>query len=342
MTTLISRCIYLSVSKSNQSAAGLKLWSLLPMGATFIGGGRRGWGGVGWEGGWGGAGSLAPLPWKNQEGGEGREESEREREMTLCNTFQCTHILRTSSVSWTVRAERDGQRNAQNLVTSQQFLFTSTHTDRLVMTHKKPFCSVWPNLFYTAKCLVRVTAFPTLQKHNHGDIFMQWCIIIIIILLLLLLLLLLLMIMIMSVGIQIRWPQCPLAAEGDGQCFCPPESILVHTCLYLTPLRVYGTHPNYCASVKDPISICRDRAGASAGGTVWKHENYTQGEKEKNLCRTMTARFPQGISPVFCIWDKKVNLISNLISLKVKARLAVYQYGIKRRRAVPKRTRVTK
>ena len=39
----------------------------------------------------------------------------------------------------------------------------------------------------------------------------------------------------------------PLAGRGERQCFCLSESTRVQTCLCLTPLRVYGTHPNLCA-----------------------------------------------------------------------------------------------
>ena len=38
----------------------------------------------------------------------------------------------------------------------------------------------------------------------------------------------------------------PLADHGEGQFFCPSKPTLVQTCLCLTPLRVYGTHPNLC------------------------------------------------------------------------------------------------
>ena len=47
------------------------------------------------------------------------------------------------------------------------------------MTHKKTCSSYRPNLFQTSKCLGRVTVFPTVQKHLHGKIFVQWCITII-------------------------------------------------------------------------------------------------------------------------------------------------------------------
>ena len=39
----------------------------------------------------------------------------------------------------------------------------------------------------------------------------------------------------------------PLAGQVEGQFFYPSESSLVQTCLCLTPLRVYGAHPNLCA-----------------------------------------------------------------------------------------------
>ena len=42
----------------------------------------------------------------------------------------------------------------------------------------------------------------------------------------------------------------PLVGQGDGQVvvfFCPSESTLEQTCLCLTPLHVYGMHPNVCA-----------------------------------------------------------------------------------------------
>ena len=39
----------------------------------------------------------------------------------------------------------------------------------------------------------------------------------------------------------------PLAGQGEEQFVCPSESTLVQTCLCLTPLRVYGTHPHLYA-----------------------------------------------------------------------------------------------
>ena len=36
----------------------------------------------------------------------------------------------------------------------------------------------------------------------------------------------------------------PLAGQGEVQFFCPSESTRVQTCLCLTPIRVYDTHPN--------------------------------------------------------------------------------------------------
>ena len=36
----------------------------------------------------------------------------------------------------------------------------------------------------------------------------------------------------------------PLVGQGKGQFLCPSESTLAQTCLCLTPLHVYGTHPN--------------------------------------------------------------------------------------------------
>ena len=38
----------------------------------------------------------------------------------------------------------------------------------------------------------------------------------------------------------------------EGQLFCPSESTLMQTCLYLTPLRVYGTHPHFVYTLKIP------------------------------------------------------------------------------------------
>ena len=72
--------------------------------------------------------------------------------------------------------------DVQNLVTSQQtWLFLYQHIVQCLHSYGiKPFCSYWSYLFLTAKCLVRVTAFPTVQKHLHGEIFMQWCIMIIV------------------------------------------------------------------------------------------------------------------------------------------------------------------
>ena len=50
-------------------------------------------------------------------------------------------------------------------------------------------------------------------------------------------------------------------------------------------LRVYGTHPNICANVKDPISICRKKkVGITAGGMETRkhgiHENEKKNENE--------------------------------------------------------------
>ena len=58
----------------------------------------------------------------------------------------------------------------------------------------------------------------------------------------------------------------PLAGQGEGQFFCPSESTLVQTYLCLNPPRVYGASTHICALVKDPTSICRKRAGLTAGG----------------------------------------------------------------------------
>ena len=51
-----------------------------------------------------------------------------------------------------------------------------------VMTHKnkKIILFVFAKHFIAGKCLVRVTAFPTMQKHFYGEIFVQWCITIIV------------------------------------------------------------------------------------------------------------------------------------------------------------------
>ena len=53
----------------------------------------------------------------------------------------------------------------------------------------------------------------------------------------------------------------------DGQFFYPSKSTVGQTCLCLTPLHVYNTHP-ICPHVKDFISICRKtkRVGFTAGG----------------------------------------------------------------------------
>ena len=61
----------------------------------------------------------------------------------------------------------------------------------------------------------------------------------------------------------------PLVGQVEGQFSRPSESTLVQTCLCLTPLCVYGTPPNICEHVKDPIiPIYRKRVGLTAGGMV--------------------------------------------------------------------------
>ena len=52
------------------------------------------------------------------------------------------------------------------------------------------------------------------------------------------------------------------------QFFCPYEKTLVQTCLCLTLLRVCMARTQISAHVKDPTSICRKRAGLTAGGMV--------------------------------------------------------------------------
>ena len=47
----------------------------------------------------------------------------------------------------------------------------------------------------------------------------------------------------------------PLAGQGEVQFSCLSESTLVQTCLCLTPLRVYGTHPNLCAGLRSHICL---------------------------------------------------------------------------------------
>ena len=61
-----------------------------------------------------------------------------------------------------------------------------------------------------------------------------------------------------------------LAGQGEEQFFHPSESTLVQICLCLTPLCVYGMHPNHCAHVKDPIFIfiCQKRVRLAAHGIV--------------------------------------------------------------------------
>ena len=67
----------------------------------------------------------------------------------------------------------------------------------------------------------------------------------------------------------------PLAGQGEKQSFCSPsESTLVQTCLCLTPLRLYGTHPHR-AHVKDPMSMCRKRGGLTAGGMETRKALHT-------------------------------------------------------------------
>ena len=39
----------------------------------------------------------------------------------------------------------------------------------------------------------------------------------------------------------------PPTGLGEGQFVCPSESTLVHACLFLNPLRLYGMHPNLSA-----------------------------------------------------------------------------------------------
>ena len=41
-----------------------------------------------------------------------------------------------------------------------------------------------------------------------------------------------------------------LAGQCKRQFFCPSESTVVLTCLCLTPLRVYGTHPKCVHTLK--------------------------------------------------------------------------------------------
>ena len=38
----------------------------------------------------------------------------------------------------------------------------------------------------------------------------------------------------------------PLVGQGGEEFFCPPEATLLQICLCLTPLHVYGMHPNLC------------------------------------------------------------------------------------------------
>ena len=44
----------------------------------------------------------------------------------------------------------------------------------------------------------------------------------------------------------------PLVGQGEEQLFCPSESTLAHTCLCLTPLRVYGTALKFVRTLKIP------------------------------------------------------------------------------------------
>ena len=72
--------------------------------------------------------------------------------------------------------------------------------------------------------------------------------------------------------------------------------------------------PQFCAHVKDPISICRKRIGLTAGGIDTK-QLHTGDKKEAWQRRTMAARFPREKQPVFPVhlhWEKKV-ISSNLI-----------------------------
>ena len=94
-----------------------------------------------------------------------------------------------------------------------------------------------------------------------------------------------------------------LAAQDEEHFFfCPSESTLVQTCVCLTPLRVYSTHQNICAHVKDPISICRKRVGLTAGGMkTRKHVLHTR-KKKLGSAVLWLFTFPGESSPKFpCI-----------------------------------------
>ena len=47
----------------------------------------------------------------------------------------------------------------------------------------------------------------------------------------------------------------PLEGQGKRQFFIPSVSTRVQTCLCLTSLRLYGTHPNMCARYRSRIHL---------------------------------------------------------------------------------------
>ena len=100
----------------------------------------------------------------------------------------------------------------------------------------------------------------------------------------------------------------PLAGQGEGQFFYSSESTRVQTCLCLTPLRVYGTHPNLCARLRSHIhhwsvrphihhwsvrshihhwsvrSHIYTRVGLTAGGMETRKHCTQDGKERKSLC----------------------------------------------------------
>ena len=104
--------------------------------------------------------------------------------------------------------------------------------------------------------------------------------------------------------------------EGNKQFFCRSESTLVLTCLCLTPPSCVWHAPiSCCAHVKDPIYICRKRAGLTAGwygNTKTLHTGKNTPPQKPGSTRIMAARFPQGKAARISRashWDNKVNLI---------------------------------
>ena len=77
----------------------------------------------------------------------------------------------------------------------------------------------------------------------------------------------------------------------------------MQTDLLLTPFRVHGTHPHKKrVRVKDPVSICRTRAGLTAGGMETRKHCMQEGKKKLGSAVLWLLAFPDGSSPnVPCI-----------------------------------------